>query len=268
MVVAWKGSLADIPAGSHGCELDSAAWNRMHPMPVAKETGRGKDDEGVWNDRIMPPGTSGYKSGYKRAHSVKLSVRGSVDTADSSNAPEAARNDSSTRGARFSKLKLEGMSLSMGESQEVASSQSSAQQRGSRRGGRSRDAEVDEDEDEEEYVVGWILDKEEKQHREQWQDDLYLVRWKGYGPDADTWEPALNLLQNARELVDAYEERADEKLLIMSEEELESRPCVPLVALYYVEYPSGHSPAVPCRAVLTACSRLLSVCAEQSERGM
>ena len=31
----------------------------------------------------------------------------------------------------------------------------------------------------------------------------YLVRWKGYGPDNDTWEPVGNL-ENCKGMVQAY----------------------------------------------------------------
>ena len=35
---------------------------------------------------------------------------------------------------------------------------------------------------------------------------LYLIRWKGYGPDGDSWEPAKNL-KNSKEILDAYKRR-------------------------------------------------------------
>ena len=40
---------------------------------------------------------------------------------------------------------------------------------------------------EELYVVDYILG-----HKGHGDDRTYLVRWKGYGPEADTWEPVAN----------------------------------------------------------------------------
>ena len=51
---------------------------------------------------------------------------------------------------------------------------------------------------EEEYVVGEILDS--RLYRRQLQ---YKVRWKGYGADADSWEPADNLA-HAKSLVNKF----------------------------------------------------------------
>jgi hypothetical protein len=56
----------------------------------------------------------------------------------------------------------------------------------------------------------------------------YLVRWQGYGAAADSWEPTVNLVDSARQLVVAYEARAAE-LAHTSDDELALRPCVALV---------------------------------------
>jgi hypothetical protein len=50
-----------------------------------------------------------------------------------------------------------------------------------------------------EYEVEKILD-----HRKRGRTTQYLVRWKGYGRDDDTWEPADNL-KNAKEKIKEYE---------------------------------------------------------------
>ena len=52
---------------------------------------------------------------------------------------------------------------------------------------------------EEEYEVDHIVrHKKNRQGR-----FLFLIRWKGYGPDEDSWEPASNL-KHAREILNAY----------------------------------------------------------------
>ncbi len=48
-----------------------------------------------------------------------------------------------------------------------------------------------------------LLAKRKGRGRAGWQ---YLVRWKGYGPHEDTWEPARNLA-NAQEMIRAFEGR-------------------------------------------------------------
>jgi hypothetical protein len=53
----------------------------------------------------------------------------------------------------------------------------------------------------EEYEVHDILDQRKKNGKME-----YLVRWKDYGPEDDTWEPRENL-QNAPEILWHYESR-------------------------------------------------------------
>jgi hypothetical protein len=55
--------------------------------------------------------------------------------------------------------------------------------------------------DYEEYEVDTILDIRTRHKKRQ-----YLVRWKGYGPQEDSWEPADDL-PNCQELVQEFEER-------------------------------------------------------------
>jgi len=55
---------------------------------------------------------------------------------------------------------------------------------------------------EEEYEVDHIV-QHKKNNRGQW---LFLIRWKGYGPEDDTWEPASNL-KHARETLLEYKSR-------------------------------------------------------------
>ncbi|CAK9781733.1 unnamed protein product [Cutaneotrichosporon oleaginosum] len=61
-----------------------------------------------------------------------------------------------------------------------------------------RDVIDDESEGEEEYEVAGIAG-----HKMERGKYKYLVAWKGYGPEHNTWEPEANL-EHARDMIDAY----------------------------------------------------------------
>ncbi|CAK5085554.1 unnamed protein product [Meloidogyne enterolobii] len=64
-----------------------------------------------------------------------------------------------------------------------------------------------DEEDDKEYEVEKIL----KQKRERGKT-LFLVRWRGYGPSDDSWEPQENLVDGAQDVLDAFlEEQAQLK---------------------------------------------------------
>lgn len=56
------------------------------------------------------------------------------------------------------------------------------------------------EEDEAEWYVSHIVAKNDKGT-----EPKYLVRWKGYPPSGDTWEPESSLRESSREVVDEYE---------------------------------------------------------------
>jgi hypothetical protein len=57
-------------------------------------------------------------------------------------------------------------------------------------------------------VVGAIIAKSLSKSRGPWgSEHLYLVRWEGYSAKHDTWEPGSNLIQNAQDLIDEFDER-------------------------------------------------------------
>ena len=49
------------------------------------------------------------------------------------------------------------------------------------------------------YEVEEILDS--KREKGGWE---YLIKWKGYGPEHNTWEPRGNLLQHAKKAVEDF----------------------------------------------------------------
>ncbi|KAF8754068.1 reverse transcriptase [Rhizoctonia solani] len=60
---------------------------------------------------------------------------------------------------------------------------------------------------EEEYKVEGITDMEERNRK--W---FFRVKWKGYGPEENTWEPQENL-KNAGKILKKYEEEMRKKAL-------------------------------------------------------
>lgn len=59
-------------------------------------------------------------------------------------------------------------------------------------------------EGEEEWEVEEVLDKRKRRGKVE-----YLVSWRGYGAEDDTWEPEGNL-EHAKELVEEFEKRFPE----------------------------------------------------------
>ena len=57
-----------------------------------------------------------------------------------------------------------------------------------------------EEEEGEEYIVEKILDKRIEERKTVY----YLIKWKGYGDEDNTWEPKLNL---GSEMIKEYENR-------------------------------------------------------------
>lgn len=57
---------------------------------------------------------------------------------------------------------------------------------------------------EDKFEVTEILDKQKRGKKVE-----YLVSWKGYGPEDDTWEPASGM-KNTSELVDKFNQKYPE----------------------------------------------------------
>jgi len=62
--------------------------------------------------------------------------------------------------------------------------------------------------EQEEYEVESILDSKKVHNLTQ-----YLVHWKGYGPEDNTWEPKLNLA-HAKKAIEDYENQSIRRLLL------------------------------------------------------
>ena len=61
------------------------------------------------------------------------------------------------------------------------------------------DATAEGDEDEEHYPIDRIIDHGKKQGR-----DKYLVQWRGYDEEKNTWEDCKKIEEDAPEVVQAY----------------------------------------------------------------
>lgn len=77
---------------------------------------------------------------------------------------------------------------------------------------RAKTSRNDDDEDEKEYEVERII---EVHHRRNGQRE-FLVRWKGFKPKDDTWEPEEHL--NCQDLIDKFMGRVEKALSVDSKE--------------------------------------------------
>lgn len=70
----------------------------------------------------------------------------------------------------------------------------------------AEDAEGEEDEEGEDgvYAIESIIEHRRGKAVANWE---YRIRWEGYGPEDDTWEPHQQIQETAQEAIDAYWEK-------------------------------------------------------------
>ncbi|KAJ3092326.1 hypothetical protein HK102_008476 [Quaeritorhiza haematococci] len=92
---------------------------------------------------------------------------------------------------------------------------------------RQSPALLDEEDPEREYEVEKILDKRIVEASDPGTSEIqYLIKWKGYGPEANSWEP-LDLLGNCKESVDAFERCLKKKITKEKQQQIQPPQSAP-----------------------------------------
>jgi len=192
IVVAWKGDRKKIPSGSSGC-IPTEAWETLHSDRYTHPRSQSKSQGS----------TQQHKQQQRQSVKAKVTVKAPEDDSGSESSSDTGEEAEATSSAEY---EVEWLL----ESRPATNATTGCKRDSSSGGSSSSSASASAS------ASASSIDSGERRE--------FLVRWKGYGDEEDSWEPEVHL-DCCKHLIERYDRRQAELQQQGTDEAVLLRPC-------------------------------------------